>query len=414
MKIKFLASALAIALSSGVAQAEEQIRFDTWPDHDKSFEGEIGKIFEKEHPKIKVEVLANNWPDHHNKLTTTLATGSGAGDVVTVDVEKIGAYVNEGGFVNLSKEFGADKLEKLFPAYAWAQGKGTDGSQYAIPMNLGPGVMYYRREHMEDKGFKVEEVIKTWDSLLAYGEKLKEKKVALVGNCGSLAQAIINTTVEPGNSIFFSPKGEPVVTNERFNQALTVAKTCRDKGLDARIGDWSNEWFEGLREGKFATQLSGAWLVGFLQGWIAPETGGKWGVSNVPNGVYGSWGGTFLAIPTQSKNKKAAWEVVKFLGAGEAAQIDQFKRFAAFPSVVGTYDDPMFNEEMAFLKGQKGRLLFAEIAEKIQPVKPHKADNVARQIILENVMGEVLNEGKDIKKALADAEKLIKRRTRSL
>nr|MBF4338388.1 sugar ABC transporter substrate-binding protein [Vibrio anguillarum] len=91
-----------------------------------------------------------------------------------------------------------------------------------------------------------------------------------------------------------------------------------------------------------------------------------------------------------------------------------FETIAAFPSNVTTYDDPMFNEEIEFLGGQKARLLFANVAKNIKPVAPAKGDHVARSIILENALMEVLDEGKDIKAALKDAERLIQRRTRNM
>jgi multiple sugar transport system substrate-binding protein len=47
-------------------------------------------------------------------------------------------------------------------------------------------------------------------------------------------------------------------------------------------------------------------------------------------------------------------------------------------------------------------------------VAPAKGDHVAKSIVLENALMEVLDEGKDIKTALEEAEMLIKRRTRKM
>ncbi|MPW31735.1 extracellular solute-binding protein [Agarivorans sp. B2Z047] len=413
MELKKLSLALVIAGTAVAAQAETTIRYDCWPNHDKTAVEKIDDFY-KANPGIKVEVLSNNWVDHHNKLTTALATGDGAGDVVCIDVEKIGAIVNQGGFANMSKAFNAVQDENKFAPFAWVQGKGADGEQYALPLNVGPGVMYYRREHMQDKGFNPEAVTKDWDALMAWGEELKAKGVPLVGHAGSIAQAIINTEVEAGNSIYFDKDDNPIVTNERFVKAFTYAKMAREKGLDARIGDWSSEWFEGLKNANFAIQFSGAWLAGFLESWIAPDTGGKWGVSGLPAGNYGSWGGTFLAIPEQSKNKEEAYKLVEYLTKNRDIVLYEFKTNAAFPALKSSYDAPMFQEEMPFLGGQKARLLWTEIAENIKPIKPSKADNIARAIILEQALPAVVEEGKDVKEALADAEKQIKRRMRSL
>lgn len=413
MKLKSITlAAMVSAATVGSVQAEENIRFDGFPDFDSSLNVLLPGFTEK--TGVKVDYLMNNHGDHHTKLTTNLATGSGAGDVVVVDVEKIGPFVASGGLVNLSASFKADQYKDQFAPYAWAQGQGADGSVYGIPVDLGPGVMYYRRDLLKNTGENINEVIKDWDSYIAYGEELKKNNVYLIASAADVAQAIIFTTVGDNEGLYFDAKGEPIVTSPRFVKAFTVAKEIRDKGLDARITAWSNEWYEGFRKGTFATQLSGAWLLGHLQNWIAPETSGKWGVENLPNGIYGSWGGSFLSIPKQSEHKEAAWKLIQYMTTERDVQLKHFETIGAFPANKTTYDSPIFNEEIPFLGGQKARLLFADVAKNIKPVLPAKGDHVARAIILENALMQVLDEDRDIKEALAEAERLIKRRTRNL
>ncbi|MDS1871265.1 extracellular solute-binding protein [Vibrio vulnificus] len=407
-----LACSVALGLAATVNAAEQKIRFDGFPDFDSSLKVLLPE-FEQE-TGIKVDYLMNNHGDHHTKLTTNLATGSGAGDVIVVDVEKIGPFVASGGLVNLSQQYGADKYQERFAPYAWAQGKGADGNMYGIPVDLGPGVMYYRSDIFAKASIDVKEAIKDWDSYIAAGEKLKQQNVQLIASAADVAQAIIFTTVPEGEGLYFDKEGNPVVTSARFVHAFEVAKTIRDKGLDGRILAWSNEWYEGFRNGTFATQLSGAWLLGHLNNWIAPETAGKWGVSHLPDGIYGSWGGSFLSIPTQSKHQDEAWKLIEYMTTRRDIQLQHFATIAAFPANTTTYDDPMFQEEIAFLGGQQARLLFADVAKNIKPVAPAKGDHVARSIILENALMEVLDEGKDIKTALKEAERLIKRRTRNM
>lgn len=413
MKLKSITlAAMVSAATVGSVQAEENIRFDGFPDFDSSLNVLLPGFTEK--TGVKVDYLMNNHGDHHTKLTTNLATGSGAGDVVVVDVEKIGPFVASGGLVNLSASFKADQYKDQFAPYAWAQGQGADGGVYGIPVDLGPGVMYYRRDLLKNTGENINEVIKDWDSYIAYGEELKKNNVYLIASAADVAQAIIFTTVGDNEGLYFDAKGEPIVTSPRFVKAFTVAKEIRDKGLDARITAWSNEWYEGFRKGTFATQLSGAWLLGHLQNWIAPETSGKWGVENLPNGIYGSWGGSFLSIPKQSEHKEAAWKLIQYMTTERDVQLKHFETIGAFPANKTTYDSPIFNEEIPFLGGQKARLLFADVAKNIKPVLPAKGDHVARAIILENALMQVLDEDRDIKEALAEAERLIKRRTRNL
>ncbi|MCX6130409.1 MAG: extracellular solute-binding protein, partial [Proteobacteria bacterium] len=166
------------------------------------------------------------------------------------------------------------------------------------------------------------------------------------------------------------------------------------------------------REGKVATQLSGAWLLGHLKNWIAPKSSGLWGVTYLPNGIYGSWGGSFLTIPKQSKNPAEAWRVIQYLVKADT-QLKGLKNIAAFPANITTYNDKAFQEPIEYLKGQKARLLFAEVAKKIKATQPAKGDQIALSIY-QNALEEVLMQGKDIQETLSQADQLLSRRTRNL
>ncbi|PTY36222.1 sugar ABC transporter substrate-binding protein [Saccharospirillum sp. MSK14-1] len=397
-----LGIAMAVAGLAGTTLAAD-LRFDGYPDYDSQLEAILGGF-----PQHNVELLMNEHGGHHDKLKTNLATGSGAGDVVLVDRGFVGSFINSGGFVDLTDRFAPYKDD--FAEYAVAQGQGADGRQYAVPVDLGPGVMYYRRDYMEDKGYDVDNVIDDWDSYLDYGRELKEDGILLIGDATAVATAYWNFNVEPGNGLFFDADGEPLVTGPRFQRAFELAKAVRDEGMDGQISEWTEEWYAGFREGRFATQLSGAWLLGHLQNWMAPETSGNWGVSNLPDGIYGTWGGSFLAIPKQSEHQQAAWDLVEYM-ISEDIQRAGFENIAAFPAHTETYDDPMFDESIEFLRGQQARLLFADIAENIEPVQPHEGDQIAESLMT-TALEQVLNDGVDIDTALANAERQIRRRVR--
>ncbi len=388
-----------------------EVTIDAWPDFDSHFNDEFPKI-KKTDKSLQLKYRMNKHGDHHKKLKTHLATGSGAGDVVIVDVGFIGSFINEGGFENLSdKNYKAETIKDGFVPYAWAQGQGTDGNQYAIPIDIGPGVMYFRRDALEKVGTKIEDVIKDWNGYLEYGRKLKKEKIFLIADAADVANVIIRTTIKPGEGLYFDAKGNSLITSERFVKAFTLAKKVRDEKLDAQITAWTNEWYDAFKSGNMATQMSGAWLLGHLKNWMAPKTAGKWGVSNLPDGIYGSWGGSFMAIPKQAKNKADAWKVIKYLTSNKDAQISGLKKIGAMPALKATYGDKIFEEPIPFLNKQKARLLFAEVAEKVRPVTPMKGDLIAEDVI-KAALTDVLNEGKDVMVALKEADRLIKRRVK--
>ena len=66
---------------------------------------------------------------------------------------------------------------------------------------------------------------------------------------------------------------------------------------------------------------------------------------------------------------------------------------------------------MPFLGGQRARQLWRDAARRIGPVRVHKQNNFADEVVgteLDNVM----DRGKDIGLALADAARLLERRAR--
>jgi len=407
-----LLAGFATTVTAVLPATAGDVRIDGFPDFNSHLDKQIPN-FKKSSPDINVTYQMNNHGDHHKKLTTNLATGSGAGDVVIVDVGFIGAFTNAGGFVDLSAApYNADAMKDKFVSYAWDQGKGTDGKQYAIPVDIGPGVLYYRRDIFDAAGVKIDDVIKDWDSYIALGQKLKEKKIFLIADAGDVAGTIVRTTVKEGEGLFFDADGNSLITSDRFVKAFTIAKRIRDAGLDAQIGAWTNEWYDGFKKGTVATQLSGAWLLGHLQNWMARDTEGKWGVSNLPDGIFGSWGGSFLAIPKQAANKEDAWKLIQFLSNKPETQIASLKDIGAFPVLTEVYNDAAFEEPLEFLAGQKARKLFASIAQKVPAVAAKKGDLIAEDVVMKGALLEVLNDGKDIMTALKDAERLVKRRVK--
>jgi multiple sugar transport system substrate-binding protein len=408
---------LALALSStlSLAFAQTQISIGLFEPLNEHVERVLPR-FHEQHPDIEVEVKTLGFADHHNALVTALATGSGAADVVAIEIGYIARFVAEGGLVDLSEApFNADQYEDLFVDYAWQQARTLDDRQVAMPTDIAPGVMYYRRDHLEAAGANVDEVIGSWDAYLEYGRSLRElgDDVFLIADAASVADAIIRSDIPEGEGIYFSADGTPLLNSERFVEAATVAQQIRQEGLDAQIGAWSNEWFEAFRRGTVATELSGAWLGGHLQTWMAPDTSGLWGASEMPGDVLVSWGGSFYGIPNQSTNREAAWELIKFLTTDPEVQLEAFATINAFPAMPETYDDPMFSEDLEFLAGQPARVLFAEIAERIPGVATHPGDVVADEIF-GSAMTQILEEGRDVQEALDEAQALVERRTRRL
>jgi multiple sugar transport system substrate-binding protein len=410
---KFLALALATSLFAAVALAQTTLTVGVFPDHNEHVERVLPQFLEL-HPGVEVDVRTLGFGDHHDLLVTNFATGTGAPDVVVLEIGYIARFVAEGGLRDLSEPpFDADQYEDMFVDYAWAQGRTADGRQIAIPTDIAPGTMYYRRDHLETTGWEIEDVVESMESYIEWGRVLQGHGVFLISNAAVVADGLIRSDIPAGEGIFFAADGRPLLNSERFLHAARVAQAVREEGLDAQIGAWSNEWFEAFRQGTTATEISGAWLGGHLQNWMAPETSGLWGATVVPGDTMVSFGGSFWAIPVQTPADKVdlAWDFIRFLTTNPDIQLEAFRSINAFPAMPATYDDPMFDEELEFLAGQPARALWATIAERIEGVGTFPGDVIANEI-WGSALGEILNEGRDVQAALDEAQMLVERRVR--
>ncbi|NLG70236.1 MAG: extracellular solute-binding protein [Firmicutes bacterium] len=419
--VRILATAILISMLVGVAGAVASARttltVGVFPDLDSVLKAGIPE-FNKVYPDIEINLQTLGFADHHNALLTALATGSGAPDVVAIEIGYLGRFAVEGGLTDLSRPpYNAGELKDLFVPFAWGQATTTDGRIVAIPTDIGPGTMFYRRDVLEAAGVDIDAVA-TWDHLVEMGRKVTrdlngdgKPDVFLIAAASTIADAMYRGDIPEGEGVYFDARGRTVVDSPRFVNAFTVAQRVRQAGLDARIGAWSNEWYEAFKRGTVAVELSGAWLGGHLQNWMAPETAGKWGARDLPSNMYVSWGGSFYAIPEQSRNKDAAWKLIQFLTTRPEIQILAFRTTNAFPALQAALEDPLFDEPVPFLAGQRARRMWAEAAAKVHVSVIHPGDPVAQEIV-GSALTQVLEEGKDVRQALAEARQLIERRVR--
>ena len=417
MKMKVLFIALLIVglvlANIGLVHADKTtITVSVYPDLDSVIKA-ILPAFNALNPDIEVVLDVAGYGDHHTKLLTQLAGGKGVPDVTALEIGYISQFAAKGGLVDIGQSpYNAKMYENLFVPYAWFQSNTADGRLIALPSDIAPATMFWRRDVFADRGVSIDN-IKTWDDYIEAGKKFTydadgDGKVDhwLLANVADLAMILWG-----GHTYFFDEQGNCVVDNERFVKAFTIAKKIRDAGMDAQIGAWTNEWYEAFKQGTVATEINGVWMLGHFKNWIAPDTTGKWGAAQLPEGIFTHRGGTWYAIPQASEHKEEAWKLIKFLTTNYATQLRAFEVTGAFPAVKDVWEDPIFEEPVTFLNDQKARLLWKEVVSHIVGVPTNTNDALAFEIV-NDALSQVLNEGCPINEALFEAKKLIEQRTR--
>lgn len=406
-------SALCGALLSNVAQAEQvEITVATFPNFNQVAEA-AAPLFEKTHPNIKLKIVSMAHIDHHNSMTTSLATGASLPDVMAIEASYIGRFAQSGGLENLyAAPYSAGEFtDKIIP-FTIAQGSDSDGELRGMPVDIGPGALFYRKDILDKAGVTQADLIKDWDTFIEAGVKIKAVTGNyLLANAVDIKDIYIRADLKDGEGVYFDEAHNILVDSPRFKEAFRLSKKAREAGIDAKVSPWTNEWTEGLKRGTISAQMMGAWLGGHLKDWIAPDASGLWRSTQLPNGAFASWGGSFYAIPVKADHKPEAWEFIKFMATNKEVQLLGMKEINAFPALIEAQDDPFFEEKLSYLGNQKARLEWKKTATQIPSVSMDRYDDVARQIVTD-ALEKVLEHDADIDTVLAEAEKQIKRKAR--
>ena len=370
-------------------------------------------VWKKLHPDVDILVVSRQFNDHHTAMTTALSTAGNLPDIMALEVGYLGRFAQGGGLEDLSREpFDMQRFQTRFVPYAIQQATNRRGQIVAAPTDIGPGTLLYRTDLLKRAGVSEAELTRSWDSYVAAGVKIKAATGAyLLAHARDMKEIVIRTGIKPGEGLYFDSKSNVLVSSPRFIRAFELALAVRRQKLDARTSAWSADWTEGFKRGGIATQMTGAWLAGHLNSWLAPGTRGLWHAAQLPEGAFAAYGGTFYAIPRGAApdNKKLAWEFIKLMTLNREMQLSAFKSQDAFPALASALDDPFFELPIEFLGGQVARVGWREATRHINAVDVHKQDAFAEEVI-NTELDKVLDRGKDIKIALADAQRLLQQR----
>ncbi|MDH0865408.1 extracellular solute-binding protein [Mitsuaria sp. GD03876] len=411
-----LAAGLAAAVPGTAFPAtrapDTVLRVATFPDLDRAAIAAAPR-WRALHPAVELKLLSMQYADHHLSMTTALATGSGLPDVMAIDLRYIGKFAGSGGFLDLNQApFHAAAHADEYVRFAMAQGAGPGGAQVAIPADIGPGTLIYRKDLLDRAGVSEAEITRDWSAYLAAGERIRKATGAyLMADAADLRDIALRQGLQDGEGLYFDAEGRVLVESARFRHAFELGRAARRAGLDARAIAWTNDWAAGFKQGRIATQMMGAWLVGQLRNWIAPGTAGLWRSAPLPGGVRAAYGGSFYAIPKKAANPAAAWDFIRLMTADPQVQLESLKVLDSFPALRSAHLDPVMDEPIAFLGGQRARQLWRETAARIPAIPVNRFDALATTVIRDE-FERVVAKGKAIAEALADARFLIERRAR--
>jgi ABC-type glycerol-3-phosphate transport system substrate-binding protein len=367
--------------------------------------------FKELYPGVEVKFSNMPWGEVHDKASIAMAAGVGFPDVFSIDGTQLQKIIRAGGLLDMTPVIEACKED--FPAYKIAEATDPrDGKLYAIPWDMGPVGLYYRKDLWEEKNFQVPT---TWDQYIEQGiEFAKDGHYMIEMPKGGTAFHFDILLQQLGGS-YFAPDGSVTVDSNLGVKAMDMVKRMYDAGITTDIAQWSPGWFTGWKEGTLITNWGAAWM-----GHVFPDnikegepTFGQWRIAPLPAFQAGgarssNHGGSNLAIPAQTKNRDAALAFAVYAVASLEGQvvgtlagnISSYLPALRDPRVVNA-TNPIYGDQRYFA-------LFADLSEEVPTNFIRAAPYMESQPVIADVTAKVLSGDLTVETAVKQAGERIR------
>lgn len=321
MRKTFRAAALATAVASALLMAgcsaggstdsgPVTITYWGWvPNMDK-----VVDVWNDENPDIQVNYVKTDAGDAIvTKLLTAITAGSGAPDLVQTEYQAIPTLVSSDALADISGVIG-DDVEGKFSDGVWSAVTLGGDAVYAIPQDSGPMMFFYRKDIFDRLGLSAPT---TWDEYAAAAEAVHaDNPNAYLGTFSSGDAGQFAGLTQQAGASWWGIDGDTWSVDFDSPEVTKVADfwggLVEDGVIDVQK-QFTPEWNAALADGSQVGWVSAVWAPGVLAG-NAPDTKGLWAAAPMPqwdasSPANGNWGGSGVAVTSQSTNVEAA---VKF------------------------------------------------------------------------------------------------------
>ncbi|MYL34671.1 extracellular solute-binding protein [Pontibacillus yanchengensis] len=273
--------------------------------------------FNNSQEKYKVEwvQMTNDSQQMHDQLLTSLSSGSGEYDVLSMDVVWAGEFAGAGYLETIDMKMDEAGLEyDNFNSGSMTAGN-YKAKQYTLPFFPDLGLMYFRKDIVSEEDAKtLQSGDYSYDDLAKMAEQYAGKNETKTG------------------FVYQSKQYEGLTVNvTEFTNQFENTKQGLDKMYEFTEASWTPDDILNYTEGETHTAFENGNAV-FARNWPYmfgrlknPEDSGakvkmeNVGIAPLPNG--GSVGGWLLGINANSEKKEGAWEFIQFMAGPEGQKI---------------------------------------------------------------------------------------------
>jgi len=322
----------------------------------------IAPGFEAEHPGVKVKVERFEYDPYQDMVLTTLASGEGVPDVVTLDPMWAGDLIRGETVLPLDKATTELNVADFVPGgwnlYAWK------GIQYGIPLDLDFNLLFYRNDIYETAmaTLGMTEFPRNTADFIEVGEQVVKDtgKPAVIQFQGDYYAWYQSFLAPMGGNLISDDATQYIFNNEAAVKALELYGDLANQYKIGKLWDFDTDGdpIVALKNSEANAIMYGSWFATELASG-APDMAGKWSIAPLPWGdadrkYDAATGGACLSIPVNAAEPDLAWEFIKY-SMTPANQVEYFKIVAGVPSLKTSWTDPAFDEVNEFFGIPLGR-----------------------------------------------------------
>ena len=327
----------------------------------------VVEAFEEAYPNVSVDLVnVGSGTDEYIAIQNAVAAGSGVPDVAQMSYYAIPQFSAAGSLADLVP-FGAESLVNDFAPGPWDSVRAGE-KVVALPTDSGPQVMVYNKQLFDKLGIAVPT---TWDEYIDAARAIRaaDPNASILADTANPLKSLGHMWAAGGRP--FAVDGTEVsinFDNEGTAKYVGVWQTLLDEQLLSPVGDYTDEWYQGLGSGTIATMVMGAWITpSIIKG--MPGSSGQWRVAPLPQFetegyVTSELGGSSLAVMEASKNQALAYGFVRFANQGAGAQVRVDN--GSFPAQTAVLKSPEFlTNAFDFYGDQQANEVFVQSSDSV-------------------------------------------------
>jgi len=310
------------AAPAAAAEGENTLTVWCWdPAFNLNAMYEAEKVYQKDHPDFKLNVVEVPWQDIQTKITTA-ATSGDYSTLPDIFLMQDNAFQkNVLAFPDLCVDLAASGIDFSQFAAGKTAYSVIDGKNFGVPFDNGAVIGCYRTDVLAEAGFTVDDFTDiTWDEYLEKGKVVLEKTgKPLISMQAGECDLIMMMLQSAGASLFNEDGTANIANNDVLKEVVNVYGELRTAGVLTEVNSW-DEYVGSITSGNVAGTINGCWIMASIQ--TAADQSGNWAITNMPklvaaNGTnYSNNGGSSWAVASNCKNTELAFDFLASTFAG--------------------------------------------------------------------------------------------------